>query len=101
MSFNINSLQDIRLAIAARAKGRRLDLNLSQVGLAGRSGVSTGSLKRFEKTGRVSLESLLKIALVLEALDEFGTLFQTRVQAPASLEELMKTRRTRRRGRIR
>ena len=87
--------------MADRAKIRRLDLNLSQEGLSRRSGVSLGSLKRFEKTGRVSLESLLKIALVLEALDEFEGVFPTRMQAPASLEKLMETTRTRRRGRIR
>lgn len=46
-------------------------MNLTQEGVANRSGVSWGSVKRFESTGQVSLESLLKIALVLDCLDDF------------------------------
>jgi transcriptional regulator with XRE-family HTH domain len=45
---------------------KRLDKNPTQEGLAKRSGVSLGSLKRFESSGHISLESLLKLALVLE-----------------------------------
>lgn len=45
--------------------------------LAQRSNVSLGSYKRFEKkkSGQISLEALLRIAFVLERLDEFEKLF--------------------------
>ena len=43
--------QEIRRDIAARAQARRLALNMSQKELAARSGVSLGSVKRFETTG--------------------------------------------------
>jgi hypothetical protein len=33
--------------------------------------VSLGSLKRFESTGQVSLESLLKLAEILDRLEDF------------------------------
>lgn len=36
-----------------------------------KSGVSYGSIKRFEKFGKVSFESLLKVAESLEKLDDF------------------------------
>lgn len=36
-----------------------------------------GSLKRFEQTGKISLESLLKIAVVLGASEPFSDLFKT------------------------
>lgn len=72
---------DMRLLIAGRARERRLFLNLTQQELASRSGVSLGSIRRFEKSGLISLSSLLEIALVLNCLDCFDALFP-----PAVLE---------------
>ena len=46
--------------IAERAKFRRLEQNLTQEGLALRSGVSLGSIKRFERSGEISLKSLME-----------------------------------------
>lgn len=43
--------------------------------LADKSGVSYGSIKRFESIGEISLTSLLKIAIVLDCTDEFEQLF--------------------------
>lgn len=67
--------QEVRHDIAARAQARRLLLNMSQKELAARSGVSLGSLKRFETTGEISLTSLLSIALALNDLEAFAGLF--------------------------
>ncbi|CAK7019102.1 Helix-turn-helix [Desulfovibrio desulfuricans] len=67
--------QEIRRDIAARAQARRLALNMSQKELAARSGVSLGSVKRFETTGEISLSSLLSIAMVLNDLEAFAGLF--------------------------
>ena len=39
------------------------------------SGVSYGSVKRFESTGNISLISLTKIAAALDATDEIKKLF--------------------------
>ena len=63
---------------------------LSQQQLANKSGVSLGSLKRFENTGQISLESLLKIALVLGRLNDFDQLFQPHDELPESLDEILK-----------
>ncbi|WP_446425563.1 helix-turn-helix domain-containing protein [Mailhella sp.] len=60
--------------LASSAKARRLELNITQAELAERSGVSLGSLRRFESTGEISLRSLLELALVLGELKEFSTL---------------------------
>ena len=67
--------QEIRLGIAAKAQDKRLALNMSQKDLAARSGVSLGSVKRFETTGEISLASLLAIALILNDLEAFSGLF--------------------------
>lgn len=39
------------------------------------SGVSLGSLKRFESTGQISLLSLTKLAMALGCADEIRSLF--------------------------
>ena len=51
--------------IALRHKTLRKQAGYSQSELAKRSGVSLGSLKRFETTGQISLESLLKLMELL------------------------------------
>ncbi|MHB1148512.1 MAG: helix-turn-helix domain-containing protein [Lutibacter sp.] len=48
---------------------------ISQLELAKKSGVSFGSIKRFETTGQISLESLLKLAYFFNRLDDFNTVF--------------------------
>ena len=54
-----------RLAVLRKQEG------FSQAELARRSGVSLGSLRRFEQSGKISLESLLLLSQMLGRLDEF------------------------------
>ncbi len=94
----MNAPQDIQLNIAHRAKARRLSLNLSQKTLSERSGVSYGTLKKFEQTGLISLKSLLSLSVTLNALDDFENLFINKQQYPETMDELLKQK-TRQRGR--
>ncbi len=48
----------------------RKSAKMSQKELADRSGVSLGTLKRFESSGKISLESFLKLLLIIERLEE-------------------------------
>ncbi len=89
----IELMQDI----AQRTRTRRLSLNLSQSGLAAQSGVSLGSLKRFENTGQIALKSLLKIALVLDCLSEFENLIQP-LPNPTSIKDLLAQTKHRKKG---
>ena len=75
MSLSMKTPEEVSLEIASRIKTKRLAQNLTQEGLALRAGMSTPSLKRFEKTGEISFVSLLNIALVLNCLDECERLF--------------------------
>jgi transcriptional regulator with XRE-family HTH domain len=63
------------LMIAANVRKRRKSRKLSMRALAEKSGVSYGSIKRFESIGEISLLSLLKIATVLDCADGFDALF--------------------------
>lgn len=75
--FNPNAFSSHEIAkrIANRARVKRLQLNLSQQALANRSGVSLGSLKRFESEYEISLRHMLALALALQSTEEFLNLF--------------------------
>ena len=70
---------DIQSALAERFRKLRKAEGYSQTEMAQRSGVSLGSLKRFELTGQISLESLLKLAYLLDRLDDFMKVFEPSV----------------------
>ncbi|MBE0647608.1 MAG: helix-turn-helix transcriptional regulator [Bacteroidales bacterium] len=74
--------------IASRMKQRRIELRLTQQELARMSGVSLGSLKRFELSCEISLKHLLMLAVVLNATNEFTALFGK--QQFTSLDEVLK-----------
>lgn len=75
IAFNISTPKDVALQIAARVKARRLELNLTQEGLAARAGVKFATYRRFEQTGEISLKGLLQVGFALNALPEFDALF--------------------------
>ena len=54
---------------------RRLAAGLTQQELAKKSGVSPGSLKRFENLHEISLKHLLMIAVALQCTEGFDRLF--------------------------
>ncbi len=75
-NYSINKTpSQVQLELAERFKKLRKDKKLSQFELAYKSGVSLGSLKRFEYTGQISLESLLKLAHLFDRLDDFEEVF--------------------------
>jgi transcriptional regulator with XRE-family HTH domain len=90
LDININTPVDIMAQLKDNFKQRRLQFNLTQQGLSKRSGVSLGSLKRFESSGQISLESLLKLALVLECLDDFTTIAKQKELPINSIEDILK-----------
>jgi transcriptional regulator with XRE-family HTH domain len=78
----------IAQGLATRLKQKRLSIRLTQQALAKRSGVSLGSLKRFENQYEISLKHLLQLAVVLDATEEFADLFP--VNQFNSMDELLK-----------
>ena len=78
------------LQIAQRERVIRKKRKLSRADLSKRSNVSYGSLKRFEETGNISLASLIKIAIALDCIDEFESLFRTK--NPESIEDIINGR---------
>ncbi len=78
LAFNISNPNEIAIQIAARVKLRRLEMNLTQEGMASRAGIKFATYRRFEQTGEISLRGLLQIGFALNTLAEFDTLFTQR-----------------------
>lgn len=81
-------------------KERRLAIGYTQEALAKRSGVSLGSLKRFERIGQISLESLVKIGAILDVLSDFEKLCSQPLEKVESLDEILKEKPKPQRGRV-
>lgn len=88
--MNLKLPSEVQQEIGKKAKQLRKQYNLTQPQLANRSGVSLASVKRFEQTGKISLDSLLKIASILDVLEDFETLFNPVQALPKSLDEILK-----------
>ncbi|MCL2806527.1 MAG: helix-turn-helix domain-containing protein [Treponema sp.] len=70
------NILDVKQRLMQRIRLRRREGKISQAELAERSGVSLGSIKRFENKGEISLSSLLRIAVVLGYETDFDRLFE-------------------------
>jgi len=79
--FDINQFVSVRTELAvtrglsSRFVMRRKEAGLTQKQLSTRSGVSYGSIRRFESQGEISLASLVKIGSAIGCLEDFESLF--------------------------
>lgn len=92
------SSEETTLAIATRLKRRRLDRELTQQGLARRSGVALSTLIKFERSGQISLKSFVRLAMALQ--DEAALENLMREEEFATLDEVLRSDKKRQRGRI-
>lgn len=67
--------EELDMKLAQRVRNIRRRRKISQEELSRMSGVSYGSVKRFEATGKISLLSLTKLAMALDMADELRELF--------------------------
>lgn len=67
--------QSVKTNLVNRFRLRRKEFGISQKELSIRSGVSYGSIRRFETTGNISLHALLRLCSVIGCLEEFNDLF--------------------------
>lgn len=82
--------EEINLKVAKRISRVRKRRGITQEQLSDLSGVSFGSIKRFERTGQISLLSLTKIAIAMECAGEIRQLFE---EVPyGSIEEVIRER---------
>jgi transcriptional regulator with XRE-family HTH domain len=97
-SFSIMSFEDIAAELAVRLKNRRLAQNLTLEGLARRSGVALGTLKKFERTGQIALVSFIRLVVTLK--DEAALAGLLLEQKFETLDEVLQSGNRPKRGRI-
>ena len=73
--FNPKTPNDIAKELAEKIKQHRKKLKISQAQLASKSGVSLGSIKRFESKYEISLNSFIKILIALNLEQDLENLF--------------------------
>jgi len=84
--IELQTPRDVARMLAERVKALRLDRGWTQKEVAERAGLALATYRRFERTGRISLERLVKLAVILDARAGFDQLF---ARPPArSLDEL-------------
>ena len=75
--------------LAENVRLKRLNMNLTQAGLAERSGVPLPTLRKFEQKGVISLESFLKLYVVLGGLEDILKALETAPQTFSSIDEVL------------
>ena len=73
--FNPKTPNDIAKELVEKIKQHRKKLKISQAQLATKSGVSLGSIKRFESKYEISLNSFIKILIALNLERDLENLF--------------------------
>ena len=73
--FNPKTPNDIAKELVEKIKQYRKKLKISQAQLASKSGVSLGSIKRFESKHEISLNSFIKILIALNLEQDLENLF--------------------------
>lgn len=86
--FQFKTPVEVSRSLAANAKSLRLEKKWTRETLSKRSGVPVSTLRKFEDTGKISLEGFLKISNALNRLRDMENLL-----APpkiSSIDELAK-----------
>ena len=97
--YTILPAPDITKDLATRLKRCRLVQNLTQAGLAARSGVPLGTLKKFEHSGSISLVSFVRLLVALDEQHGLERLLESN-DREATLDQLLSTPNVRKRGRL-
>jgi len=98
--FMMATAPEICAELGRRLRARRLMQGWSQVELAQRAGLSSGTIKNLESKGQASLASVIQIVAALGLADDLGELFRLKVASIAAMEkaELANRRRAPRRA---
>ena len=90
MEYVWDTPSDVSKRLSERLKNIRKRKKITQKQLAARSNVSYATLRKFEDTGKISLESFVKLAMELGVINEINELFTKPVYT--SIEEVINDR---------
>lgn len=72
----------------------RVRQGLTQKGLSKRSGVSVSTLRKFEQTGQISLESFIKLGMALGVLESLVESVKPQAQPFKTIDEVLEAKET-------
>ena len=75
--------------MAENVRQRRLSMDLTQEGLSKRSGVPLPTLRKLEQKGAISLESYLKLLMVVGGLEQMLDSLSVPEQSFSSIDEVL------------
>ena len=85
------SLAKAQKKLVQNIRERRLLMELTQEGLADRSGVPLSTLRKFEQKGVISLESFLKLLSVVGDLEEMMNVLKPLKHNFKSIDDVLKS----------
>jgi len=85
------SLSKTQTKLVDNFRERRLQMNLTQAGLAERSGVPLSTLRKFEQKGLISLDSFLKLLSVIGGLEEMVDVLKPKEKNFKSIYDVLKS----------
>ena len=88
--LSLISTSKAQLKIAENMRARRLSMELTQEGLAERSGVPLPTLRKFEQKGTISLESFLKLLMVVGEVEELINILKPSKPVFNSIDDVLK-----------
>lgn len=88
--ISLISVSKAQKVIPEKIRSIRLSKGLTQEGLSKRSGVSLATLRKFEQQGQISLESFLKLAMVLDCLESIIKALEIPKEQFSSIDEVLK-----------
>ena len=86
VDFSVSLPDEICVVLGSRARASRILLNLSVDELAARIGVASKTLGNFERTGRCTLGTFVRVLEALNALADLQNVLET--NQPRSIEQM-------------
>lgn len=92
VQFELATSDEIAREFGNRIRAHRLAENLQQSELAARAGVSERALRNFERSGRCSLDLLLRVAMALGFIESMSSFFELRPKSIKAMEKFSQKR---------
>ena len=81
VDFTLALPEEVCQEMGRRARARRVALNVSVEELAQRVGISNNTLGNFERTGRCTLETFVRVLEMLNALPDLASVLVTQTRS--------------------
>lgn len=97
--ISLISLSKAQLKLAENIRARRLAMELTQEDMSQRSGVPLATLRKFEQKGAISIESFLKLLMVIGGIEDIIDVLKLPTVNFTSIDEVLKSTDTKSRKR--